>query len=625
MKIFRRLLTYTSKYKARLVAGILLSFLVSVFNGASLTSMIPIFDSMGNSSSYKFQISVTKRDKIVLEKESKGQSLSRLEGIELKLAHLKLKSNEYLSHLTPYDIVLLFIKIVFPVYILKLICLAGAVYFIQSTGARAIRDLRLEVYRTTQILPLNFFVKEKTGILMSRIINDVDILGKIISTDLKDAIIDFFYILTHLLLLFFLSWKMFLLVFVVIPVVMGPITAFAEKIRKATRNQQERLSALNGHLQEMIAGIRVIRAFSMEARESSKFSQINHELSEKTFKGHFYHQVGPSLVEFFGAIVAAILLSFGAYLMTMDGFSKGMFLAFFITLIFLMSPIKKMSIMYNLIQSAVSAGERVFEIIDSKPDLVDPVTPKVLPPKIQEIELKNITYNYPGTTKSALQNINLKVSRGETIAFVGPSGAGKSTLKDILGRLADPTSGQYLIDGVDVREFTIHDVRARIGIVTQEVFLFNASVKENLAMGNPMFTDAQIRKAAEDAFALEFIENLENGFDTMIGENGVMLSGGQRQRLSIARAILYDPEILILDEATSALDTESERQVQIALESIFKKRTTFIIAHRLSTIQIANKIAYMEHGEILEMGTHNELMELNGKYKELYNHQFEGI
>ncbi|MCB1178677.1 MAG: ABC transporter ATP-binding protein, partial [Leptospiraceae bacterium] len=309
----------------------MLSFLVSIFNGASLTSMIPIFDSMGSSSNYKFQISLTKRDKLLLEKEKAGGSFGRLENLEWRLARIKQKSNNYLSGLSSYDIVFLFVKIVFPIYILKLLCLAGAVYFIQSTGARAIRDLRLEVYKSTQILPLNFFVKEKTGILMSRIINDVDILGKIVSTDLKDAIIDFFYITTHLLLLFFLSWKMFLLVFIVIPLVMGPISGFAEKIRKATRNQQERLSSLNGHLQEMIAGIRVIRAFSMENRESQKFGDINQQLSEKAFKGHFYHQVGPSLVEFFGAIVAAVFLSFGAYLMAIEGFSKGMFLAFFMT------------------------------------------------------------------------------------------------------------------------------------------------------------------------------------------------------------------------------------------------------------------------------------------------------
>lgn len=619
---FRRLLKYSLQYKGRLFLGILLSFFVALFNGISLTSMVPIFDSMGSSESYKFQISMTKRDITVLKMMEEGNSLNSIERIEWNLAHLKKKLNAHFATLSPNEIVFFFVTLVFPIYILKLICLAGAIYFINSTGSMAIRDLRLEIYKKVQTLPLNYFVKEKTGILMSRIINDVDSLGKVISGDLKDAILDFFYVVTHLLLLLFLSWKMFFLVFFVIPVIMGPISGFTEKIRKATKNQQERLSALNGHLQEMIAGIRVIRAFGMERKESEKFGDINSELMEKTFQGHFYHQVGPSIIELFGSIIASTLLAFGAYLIASENFSKGMFLAFFMTLVFVIRPLKQLSVMINLINSAVAAGERVFEIIDSDSQITNPDKPVPIPKIINEIRLDTVTYTYPGGVKPAIQNINITIKKGETIALVGPSGGGKSTLKDLIGRMIDPTSGAVLFDGIDIKHFDLNLLRARIGVVSQEVFLFNGTVRENITLGNPKFTEEQINKAADDACALDFIQSLENGFDTNIGENGVMLSGGQRQRISIARGILANPEILILDEATSALDNESERMVQTALEHLYKNRTTIIIAHRLSTIQIADRIYYLENGTIVESGTHSELISKGEKYKNLYEYQF---
>jgi ATP-binding cassette, subfamily B, bacterial MsbA len=578
--------------------------------------MIPIFDSMGNSTNYEFKISLTKKDNAILDRKEQLSQFSQIEKIEYYIASIKHDINEYFKGLPPYEVVFTFIKLVFPIYVLKLLCLAGAIYLIQSTGAKAIRDLRLDIYKKTQTLPLNSFVKEKTGTLMSRIINDVDILGKVISTDLKDGIIDFFYVVTHLVLLFALSWQMFLLVFVVIPFITGPISGFANKIRKATKNQQERLSALNGHLQEIIAGIRVIRAFGMEKSESEKFQTINQELAEKTFKGHFYHQVGPSLVELSGAIVAAIFLSFGAYLMATENFSKGMFLAFFMTLVFIMKPLKQMGVVFNLMQSAVSAGERVFEVIDSQTDFKQVKNPIPVPEKIKSIKLSNVSYTYPETEKTALSGINLTVHSGEIIAFVGTSGAGKSTLKDILARLIEPTEGNIYINDIDINNFQISELRSKIGVVTQEVFLFNTTIRENLTLGRN-YTEEEIIQSLKDSHAYEFIKQMENGLETLIGENGVMLSGGQRQRLSIARTILTNPEILILDEATSALDSESERMVQKALEEIFKKRTTFIIAHRLSTVHIADKICYMENGQILEMGTHAELLTKNGKYKEL--------
>ncbi|EMP80766.1 ABC transporter transmembrane region [Leptospira santarosai str. CBC1531] len=602
--------------------GIVLSFFVSVLNGASLTSLIPIFDSLGTGEKTNFEISLTKKDKTLLQRLQENDSFSRTESVELRLAKWKVRLNSSLKKMSHDQLVLLFCFVVFPVYLLKLIFLAAAVYCINSAGYLAIRDLRAELYAKAQILPLNHFVQEKTGILMSRIINDVEVLGKLISSDLKDAITDFFYIVTHLLLLLYLSWKMFLAVFIIVPIVMGPVSAFADKIRRATRNQQERLSSLNGHLQEVISGIRVIRAFSMEKAEAKRFWEFNQDLSDKTFKGHFYHQVGPSLTELFSSIVVVIFLSFGAYLMEDGTFSRGMFMAFFLTLIFLMRPFKQMSMLSNSIQSAISAGSRVFELLDQETDIQNPASPKFLKKMEKGLSFNNVTFAYPGAKTPAIREINLEIPKGETVALVGASGAGKSTLVDLVPRLIDPQEGRVLIDGIDIRELDLSNLRKRIGIVAQQVFLFNGTIRENICYGNQGVTEKQLCSACEQAFAMEFILSFEDGFDTIVGERGVMLSGGQRQRIAIARALLLDPEILILDEATSALDTESERLVQQALESLYKNRTVIIIAHRLSTVQIANTIFAMEDGRIVESGTHTELIRLDGKYKKLYDIQF---
>ncbi|WP_167732210.1 ABC transporter ATP-binding protein [Leptospira yasudae] len=622
MNIYKRLLKYSFKYKYRLISGIVLSFLVSVLNGASLTSLIPIFDSLGTGEKTNFEISLTKKDKALIQRYEEKDSFTSVESIELRLAHWKVQLNSSLKKMSHDELVLLFCFIVFPVYLLKLIFLAAAVYCINSAGYLAIRDLRAELYAKAQTLPLNHFVQEKTGILMSRIINDVEVLGKLISSDLKDAITDFFYIVTHLLLLLYLSWKMFLAVFIIVPIVMGPVSAFADKIRRATRNQQERLSSLNGHLQEVISGIRVIRAFSMEKVEAKRFWEFNQDLSDKTFKGHFYHQVGPSLTELFSSIVAVIFLSFGAYLMEDGTFSRGMFMAFFLTLIFLMRPFKQMSMLANSIQSAISAGDRVFELLDQETDVRNPANPKFLKRIEKGISFNNVTFTYPGSKNPAIQEINLEIPKGETIALVGASGAGKSTLVDLVPRLIDPQEGSITIDGIDLREMDLSNLRKRIGIVSQQVFLFNGTIRENICYGNSNVSEDRLHAACEQAFAMDFILSMEEGFDTIVGERGVMLSGGQRQRIAIARALLLDPEILILDEATSALDTESERLVQEALESLYKNRTVIIIAHRLSTVQIANRIFTMENGRIVESGTHAELIQLDGKYKKLYDIQF---
>lgn len=586
-----------------------------------MTSLIPIFDSLGKGDGYKFELEFTKRDQVLLLQISEGKDLEGLAFLEGELAKLKQNLNKYFTKLSPSELVFSFCLFILPIYFLKMICLAGTIYFVNSSGLLSIRDIRRDLYVKLQHLPLDEFVTEKTGIWMSRVINDVDTIGKVVSNDLKDAVIDFFYIVTHLALLLFLSWKLFFLIFLVVPLIFGPVSAFSERIRKTTKNQQERLAGLNGDLQEVIAGIRVIRAFSMEARESDRFYEVNNDLSKKTFQTHFYHQVGPALIELSGSLVTVVFLGIGAFLLEEPGFSRGMFLAFFLTLIFLMRPFKQMSILMNLLKAASSAGDRVFGLLKERDSMADG---SQHPGALKDcIEFRNIHYKYPKSEKWVLDGIELKIPKGANIALVGQSGAGKTSLVDLLPRLMDPTLGQVLWDGLDIREIALQNLRNRIAIVSQNIFLFNGTIEENIAYGSWSATSEEIRNAALEANATSFIEEFEEGFHTRVGERGVMLSGGQRQRISIARAILADPEVLILDEATSALDTESELLIQQAFVRLYKNRTVIVIAHRLSTVKIADQIYYMEEGKIVEQGTHNELIgDTSSRYKKLYEMQY---
>jgi ABC-type multidrug transport system fused ATPase/permease subunit len=626
VKIYGQLWPYLIKYKYKLSLGVFLSIFVSIFNGASLTSLIPIFDSLGSGENYKFQLALTKIDQEMLRKKESDLPPYTWEHGQFLFAQTKSYINAELARRTAEEMVYLFCLIILPMYLLKLLSLAGTIYFVNSAGLLSVRDLRQALYEKLQELPLNDFLREKTGILMSRIINDVDTVGKVVSNDLKDAINDFFSIVIHLIILLVLSWQLFFLIFIIIPFILGPVSTLADRIRRSTKSQQERLSALNGDLQEVISGIRVIRAFSMEDKEAERFYEVNADLSDKTFKTHFYHQVGPAMIELSGSVVTMIFLGIGAYLLEDPSFSKGRFLVFFITLIFLMRPLKQMGILVNLVQASASAGERVFEILSRQTDIQDPIKPIALGPLTKNIVYDDVSYIYPGTDTYALRGLHLEIPKGGTIAIVGSSGAGKSTLIDLLPRLIDPSSGAILWDGVNAKDLLLDNLRRRIGVVSQNIFLFNGSIRENIAYGNPEATEEEIRQAADDAFASEFIESFDEGYDTIVGERGVMLSGGQRQRISIARTLLANPEVLILDEATSALDTESERLIQQAFVRLYHNKTVIIIAHRLSTVKIADTIYYLENGEILERGSHTDLISNpTSKYKRLYEMQFKPV
>jgi ATP-binding cassette subfamily B protein/subfamily B ATP-binding cassette protein MsbA len=327
--------------------------------------------------------------------------------------------------------------------------------------------------------------------------------------------------------------------------------------------------------------------------------------------------MGPNLVELMSSLVTIGIIALGAYFIDGVNFTGGEFFAFLLTLLFIIRPIIQLSGMFGKIAQAEAAGERIFELLDSKPDVVDPPAPRPLQKMTQGIEFRDVEFAYPGTDKKVLNGVSFSVKAGQTVALVGESGSGKSTMMDLMARFFDPTAGQILIDGVDIRESRIHDHRSRIGIVQQEVFLFHGTIRENITYGRPGYTVKDAERAARLASAHDFIERFPEGYETVVGERGVMLSGGQRQRISIARALLYNPEILILDEATSALDTESEQLVQKALDRLFRNRTTFVIAHRLSTIEKADLILVVSGGSIVDRGTHADLMQREGLYARL--------
>ncbi len=644
-----------------MLSGIGVSFVVALLNGISLTAFYPLFDALGDKRPV-FEIQFTQSERAILEKalvtsgeiqiiklpdgrtETRGlprvpaapdkikkdealaylngtfkdrdYGLDRIELLRLRtIIRGKLRINA--AGISPLEVVYTACLIVFPLYMLRLVLHLVSVRLIAGTGYRAVKDIRSDLYENAQRLPLTYYYKEKTGLLMSRIINDVEIVAAVISSNLRDAITNIFYILVNLVLLLYLNAPLFLVCAVTVPFMLTPVMLFSRKIRSSTQRTQQLLADLNAHVQESITGVRVIRSLGMEKHETNRFAAVNDRFYWRTFKEQFYVRMAPNLVELFSTLVTLAIIGFGAYFTDNTNFTGGEFFAFLFTLLFIIRPIIQLSSMYSKILQASAAGTRIFEIMDADQEMVDP--PKPAPPELlrEAIVFENVCFAYPGTEKDVLSDINLRVPAGATVAIVGESGSGKSTLVDVLARFFDPTQGRILLDGHDLREYRVKDHRARIGIVQQDIFLFHGTIHDNISYGRTEYTHDQVETAARLAHAHDFIRDFADGYHTMLGELGLTLSGGQRQRISMARALLRNPEILILDEATSALDTESEREVQRALETLFKNRTTFVIAHRLSTIEKADFIVVLSGGRIVDQGTHDDLMLREGLYQRL--------
>jgi ATP-binding cassette subfamily B protein len=625
MKIFRRLLSYSLKYKYRFMAGIFFAVLTALINASSITVLIPLFDALGSDKKTNFHLDYTAPEYNILIKEKMfgRSSLDGLEKLKRLIIVLKFRVNNAIKDMDSTEIVWTICKLIVPLYVMKMICFLLSVFCIATSGYNAVRDLRQELFDKVQTLPLTYFYKEKTGLLMSRIINDAEIIAAIISSNLRDAIINFFYVITHLFVLLYLNTELLLIATITVPVIIYPVTLFTKKISKSTSKFQERMADLNANVQEMISGIRVIRSFSMEDHELEKFNDINTKLSHRNFKGQFYLQVAPGLVELTSSIVVLGFFAIGAKLIFDGSFTQGEFMAFLLTLLFLLRPLTQLSQMFGKITQAKISGERIFEIIDKENSESHAEESGVhVSPLKDSIQFKNIHFQYPETSSDVLHGIDFEIKIGDTVAFVGSSGSGKSTLMDLIPRFYNLSIGEITFDGVNISEYNLHDLRRKIGIVTQNIFLFHGTVAENIAYGRPNSNLNEIIEAAKLANAHEFIMEMEHGYNSFLGVRGLNLSGGQRQRLVIARALLRNPEILILDEATSALDAQTEKLVGDALDRLFKNRTTFIIAHRLSTIRRIPKIVVMDTGQIAEVGNHESLIAQNGLYAKLYESQF---
>jgi len=515
---------------------------------------------------------------------------------------------------------------ILPLALLAIFLVKGVFYFFYSyilewVGQCVIRDLRNQLYVHLNQLSLSFFHHTATGELISRIINDVTLLQGAVSHALIRILRDFVSVIGLIGVIFVMDWRLALMSMLFLPMAAVPIVIFGKKFRRVSTRYQKSIGDATNILHETIGGTRIVKAFCMEKEEEKRFANQIQLLFNTLMTETKYRCLSHPMIEFLGGVGIALIIWFGGMQVLKGTATMGSFMSFLTALIMLYEPVKGVSKINSTIQSGMASATRIFSLLDIKPEIREKADAVVLPPFQKKIEFRTVCFSYE-PDEPVLQNINLSIERGEVLAIVGPSGGGKTTLANLLPRFHDVDSGAVLIDGHDIREVTLHSLRRQIALVTQQTILFNDTVGNNIGYGSQDATDEDIRRAADAAFALDFIEELPEGFNTIIGESGARLSGGQRQRISIARAILKDAPVLVLDEATSALDTESERKVQKALENLMKNRTTIVIAHRLSTIKNADRIIVMQQGHLVEEGTHEQLLQEKGVYEGLHNMQY---
>lgn len=523
------------------------------------------------------------------------------------------EKNMYMLNLVVVSILIVFLVRGFATY--------GQTYTMSYIGQRVIIDIREAMFKHLQRLDQAYYDRRKTGVIMSNLTNDVAALQSAIVDNLVSFITEGVTLIGSLVSMLYLDWKLTLVTLVIVPVVLGIINIFGKRLRIAGHDVQGRIADITSLLQETISGARVVRSFAREGYEVQRFERENQRNFRAVMRATKLTSLLSPLVEFSAAIAVTVILWYGGYSVVTGAITAGSLIAFLIYAINLSNPVKRLSQVYGNIQKAMAAGDRVFAILDTKPEVVEKTNAIVLPEVDGRVRFDHVSFSYDGE-KKALDDFSLDVPAGRVVAIVGPSGAGKTTIANLLPRFYDATEGAITVDGIDVRDVTFQSLREQIGVVPQETMLFNATIKDNILYGRLDGTDEEVYAAAKAANALEFIERLPEGMDTLVGERGSSLSGGQRQRIAIARAILKNPKILILDEATSALDTESEKLVQEALERLMQGRTAFVIAHRLSTIKNADQIVVLREGKLVESGTHDELVAAGGLYQHLYSVQF---
>jgi len=612
MKKLFSVLKYSRNYKGYIAANVLFNILFALFNAVSLTLAMPFL-------------------KLLFEETNLIESgLILMKGkphFALNAEYIKDVSNYYITGLIvtqggKMKALVIICVIIFVMTFFKNLFRYLAMFFIAPIRNGVVRDLRNKMYKKAMDLPLSYYSEEKKGDLMSRMSNDVQEIEWSIMQTLEMIFREPLTVILLFSLMLLISAKLTLYILLLLPIAALFIVILGKSLKNSARKSKETLGHLISVIEETLGSLKVIKAFSAMKPMQKKFEDINQTYYKQSVNVYRKTDLSSPLTETVVTGILMLILFIGGSMVFNGQLTGPLFLTYFILASQLIPPIKQLTTSYSNIQKGVASEERIDKILLADDVITDKKNAKTISDFTKEIEYKNVWFAYhKGDDGYVLRDINLKIEKGKTIALVGQSGSGKTTLADMLPRFYESDKGALLIDGNDIKDLETESVREHIGVVTQESILFNDSVKNNIIFGMQNVTDAKVIEAAKIANAHEFIMQLPNGYDTIIGDRGGKLSGGQRQRLSIARAILKNPSILILDEATSALDTESEKLVQEALTNLMKNRTSVVIAHRLSTIANADEIIVMHQGEIIERGNHTQLLALDGTYKKLCDMQ----
>lgn len=622
MKIFLRIIAYAKPYWKHLLISMVCTIFFSLFSGASIYLLIPLLQTLFNQSAFGGVAPAP-----TMEHNVGGV----IQGIESFKQEISQSFYRFIFSENKVDSLLKICLILLIAFLLKNLFGYFQAYALGFVEQGVIKDLRNDLYRHIHQLSLGYFTNERTGGLISRVTNDVNFIQQSISASFLNLLREPLLIIVFLGIAISISWQLTLIALLLFPFLLYFISRIGLRLHKVSGVTQEKMADITSVLQETISGVKVVKAFGMEEFENRKFADATKKYFQQVLKIHRMRNLSSPVTEFLSALAAVVIIWFGGReVLETQNLQPAEFLGFLFAIFQLMPPVKELSSVHNRIQESSAAGKRIFEILDTEPAIQNASNSIVLREFKDSIKFENVSFFYeqfPNSVerngRAVLKHVNLRLRKGEIIAIVGPSGGGKTTLIDLIPRFYDPIDGRILIDGIDLRQIELKSLRDKIGIVTQETILFNDTVRNNIAYGLDDCPMEEIVEAAKAANAHDFIMEMPNGYDMTIGERGTKLSGGQRQRLSIARAILKNPPIMIFDEATSSLDSESEILVQEAIEHLMKHRTSFVIAHRLSTIRNADRIIVIDKGKIVQTGQHHELIkQKRGLYKKLYDMQF---